>query len=343
MRPMPKPTSRVLAVLEILQAEHRVSGASLAERVGVDRRTIRRYIAHLVEIGVPVVAERGVDGGYSLATGYKLPPMMFSADEALALAVGLRAAGQIGLAGITPAVASTQAKLERVMPKEVRRRLRDIDDTVAMDFARPFAEGPSEALLALSAAARSQQRVKLRYRSAQGDETERELDTYGVAYRGGAWYAVGHCHLRRDLRSFRLDRVVQVLPVPASFGRPEGFDVLGYLASAIAALPRAHSVEVLLHTDLDTARRYLRPELARLKAARNGVLMQAEVDELVWMARDLSRLPFGFTIVKPAALKRVLAEHVQGLMAQLAIKPARALSPAPRTRAGSRGSPSRRG
>lgn len=340
---MPKPTSRVLAVLEILQAEHRVSGAALAERVGVDRRTIRRYIAHLVEIGVPIAAERGVDGGYSLATGYKLPPMMFSADEALALAVGLRAAGQIGLAGITPAVASTQAKLERVMPKEVRRRLRDIDDTVAMDFARPFAEGPSTALLALSAAARAQQRVRLRYRTAHGDETEREVDTYGVAYRGGAWYAVGHCHLRRDLRSFRLDRVVEVQPVPASFGRPEGFDVLGYLASAIAALPRAHSVEVLLHTDLATARRYLRPELARLQAARQGVRMQAEVDELVWMARDLSRLPFGFSIVKPVALKRALAEHVQGLMAQLQIRPPRAKPQAARTTAGTRGSPSRRG
>src|SRR5689334_22087736 len=98
MRTMAKPTSRVLAVLEILQAELRVSGADLARRAGVDRRTIRRYIAHLVEIGVPIDAERGRDGGYALRAGYKLPPMMFSPEEALALAVGLRAAGQIGMA-----------------------------------------------------------------------------------------------------------------------------------------------------------------------------------------------------------------------------------------------------
>ncbi len=338
---MAKPTSRVLAVLEILQAEHRVTGAELARRTGVDRRTIRRYVAHLVEIGVPIDAERGCDGGYALAPGYKLPPMMFSADEALALAVGLRAAGQIGLSGITPAVASTQAKLERVMPKAVRRRLGDIDRTVALDIARPFAEGSGAALLALSAAARAQQRVHLRYRSADGSDTERELDTYGVAYRGGAWYAVGHCHLRKDLRSFRLDRVAEVQPLPASFGRPPGFDVLAYLSKAIATLPRAHGVEVMLHTDLATARRYLSPDLAQLSEVPGGVRLQAQVDGLDWMARDLARLPFGFTIAKPVALRRVLAEHLQRLLDELqpsykrSSRPPSARSEAPQTKAAS--------
>jgi len=314
---MPKPTSRVLAVLEVLQAEHRVSGAELARRTGVDRRTIRRYIAHLVEIGVPIDAERGCDGGYALRSGYKLPPMMFSADEALALAVGLRAAGQIGLAGITPAVASTQAKLERVMPREVRRRLGDIDRTVALDVVRPFAEGSAQALLALSAAARAQQRVRLQYRSAHGEQTEREIDPYGVAYRGGAWYAVGHCHLRRDLRSFRLDRVGEVRPLPHSFGLPADFDVLAYLADAIAALPRAHSVDVLLHTDVASARRLLRPELAQLHEVRGGVRLRAEVDDLDWMARELARLPCSFAIRKPAALRTALATHVGRLLTHL--------------------------
>jgi predicted DNA-binding transcriptional regulator YafY len=316
---MGKPTSRVLAVLEILQTEHRVSGADLAHRVGVDRRTVRRYIAHLVELGVPIDSERGCDGGYALRAGYKLPPMMFGPEEALALAVGLRAAGQIGLAGITPAVASTQAKLERVLPPALKRRLGDIDRTVAMDFARPFAEGSSQALLCLSAAARAQQRVRLRYRSAHGDASEREVDPYGVAYRGGAWYMVGHCHLRRDLRSFRLDRVVDAEPLPKSFGRPEGFDVLGYLSHAIATLPRAHRVEVLLHTDLETARRALRPELAVLAPARGGVRMRAQADELPAMARELARLPFGFRIVQPVALKKALAAHLRMLMTEAGI------------------------
>ena len=321
MPTMGKPTSRVLAVLEMLQASHRVTGPELARRTGVDERTIRRYIAHLMELGVPIDTERGRDGGYALSRGYKLPPMMFGPDEALALAVGLRAAAQLGLAGITPSVSSTQAKLERVMPAEVRRRLGDIDRTVAMDFARPFAEGSTSALLTLSAAARAQQRVRLRYVTAQGQTSDRELDTYGVAYRGGAWYAVGHCHLRRDLRSFRLDRVESVDLVPASFGRPERFDVLDYLTQAIATLPRAHRVEVRLHTTPEAARRALRPELAVLEPMRGGgVRMRAQADELPALARELSRLPFPFTIVTPVALKRALATHVRQLMSAAGLR-----------------------
>ena len=313
---MSKPTSRVLAVLELLQAGAGLGGAELAQRVGVDRRTVRRYITHLIDLGVPIDAQRGRDGGYALRPGYKLPPMMFTADEALALAVGLRAAGELGLAGITPAIASTQAKLERVMPLGLRRRLKDIDQAVSLDLVRPFAAGTTAALLGLSAAARAQQRVRLGYRSADEHETSREVDVYGLAWRGGAWYAVGHCHLRRDLRSFRLDRVLEVEALPKSFGRPPGFDVLGYLVRSIAMLPRAHAVEVMLDTDLERARRVVFVELGTLTACERGVRLDAQADDLDWVARELARLPFGFTIKKPAALRRALVAHGRALIAR---------------------------
>lgn len=317
---MSHPTSRVLAVLELLQAGSGLGGAELAHRVGVDRRTVRRYIALLQQLGVPIDAQRGRDGGYAMRPGHKLPPMMFTADEALALAVGLRAAGELGLSGITPAIASTQAKLARVMPSGLRRRLADIDQTVSLDLVRPFAQGATAALLALSAAARAQQRVLLRYRSAEQQDSERELDVYGLAYRGGAWYAVGHCHLRRDLRSFRLDRVQSVQALPKSFGRPAGFDVLGYLVRSIAMLPRAYAVEVLLDTDLENARRAVFVELGELKAVRRGVQLCAQADNLDWVARELARLPFGFKIIKPAALRRALAAHGQALIERAAAR-----------------------
>ena len=311
---MSKPTTRVLAVLELLQAGAGLSGPELARRVGVDGRTVRRYIGHLLDMGVPVEVQRGRDGGYALRPGYKLPPMMFTADEALALAVGLRAAGELGLGGITPAIASTQAKLERVMPLGLRRRLKDIDQTVSLDLVRPFAAGTTAALLGLSAAARAQQRVRLNYRGADERETERDVDVYGLAYRGGAWYAVGHCHLRRDLRSFRLDRVLEVEALPKSFGRPPGFDVLGHLVRSIAMLPRAFAVEVLLDTDLERARRVVFVELGTLTTCKGGVRLDAQADDLDWVARELARLPFGFTIRKPAALRRALIAHGQALI-----------------------------
>ncbi|MBT9598846.1 MAG: YafY family transcriptional regulator [Vitreoscilla sp.] len=314
---MVAPTGRVLAVLELLQSGHGLGGAELARRVGVDRRTVRRYVVHLQQLGVPVEATRGRDGGYALRPGFKLPPMMFSADEALALAVGLRAASKLGLDGITPAIASTQAKLERVMPTDLRHRLGDVEQTVQLDLARPFAVGATGTLVALSAAARRQQRVRLRYRNVDQADSEREVDVYGLAYRGGGWYAVGHCHLRQDLRCFRLDRVQSVEALPASFGRPEGFDVLAHLQRAIATLPRAHAVSLWLDTDLATARRSVFVELGSLAAApRGGVRLAVQADDLAWVARELSRLPFGFRILKPVALKRALAAHARRLLEQ---------------------------
>src|SRR6185437_11343430 len=123
---MPRPASRVLAVLELLQARGTVGGAAMAERLGVDRRTLRRYVATLEEMGIPVVAQRGRDGGYSLVPGFKLPPLMFSEDETLALSLGLLAARSLGLADAAPAVASAQAKLERVMPAALKERARAV-------------------------------------------------------------------------------------------------------------------------------------------------------------------------------------------------------------------------
>src|SRR5467141_2776140 len=113
---MPRPTTRVLAVLEMLQTHGRMSGAELARRIEVDGRTVRRYIAILEELGIPITAERGRDGAYMLVAGFKLPPMMFTDDEALALSVGLLAARGLGLAEAAPAVSSAMAKLERVTP-----------------------------------------------------------------------------------------------------------------------------------------------------------------------------------------------------------------------------------
>jgi len=133
---MTQPTVRVLAVLEVLQSQGRVSGPELARRVGVDGRTLRRYIAMLEELGIPIVAERGRFGGYALIAGFKLPPLVFSNDEALALGVGLLAARSLGLADAAPAVAGAQAKLQRVMPQSLKRRLRAIDETVALDLSR---------------------------------------------------------------------------------------------------------------------------------------------------------------------------------------------------------------
>lgn len=312
-RPARQPANRLLAALELLQAQHRVSGAALAAELAVDRRTVRRYISTLEEMGIPIVAERGRDGGYALVQGYKLPPMMFSTDEAVALSLGLRAARQMGLGDLAPAVASAQAKLDRVMPEQPRRQAAAIHDSVALDLSRP-AGGERPAFLAeLAQAARLGQRVRLHYVAAnRSAASDRPVDPYGVAYRGGHWYLVGHCHLRRGLRSFRLDRILRLALLPERFARPPGFDVLDYLKRALAELPRAHSIEVRLHCDADTARSTLFGEIAVLAEAKagdgdgDGTTAHVQADDLAWVARELARLPCRFEVVRPVALREAL-------------------------------------
>ena len=131
---MSSPTTRVLTVLELLQSHGRLSGAELAGRLGVDGRTLRRYIERLDELGIPVTSSRGRYGHYSLVAGFELPPMMFTDDEALAISVGLLASRSLGLAEAAPAVESAQAKLERVLPTSLKSRLRALSETVTLDL-----------------------------------------------------------------------------------------------------------------------------------------------------------------------------------------------------------------
>jgi predicted DNA-binding transcriptional regulator YafY len=309
------PTTRVLAVLELLQTHGRLSGAELAARLQIDRRTLRRYIVTLEDIGIPITAERGRHGGYALMAGFKLPPMMFTDDEALALSVGLLAARELGLAEAAPAVASAQAKLERIMPANLKRRVGAVDETVRLDLSRPTAPADNAALVVLSAAAQAGRRVHLRYRAPGQAESVRDFDTYGLAYRAGCWYAVGSCHLRAATRSFRLDRIVEARQLDATFTRPDGFDALAHLALSIATLPRAYSATVLLKTDLQAARRHLFDAAGTFEQTNDGVLVRNQSEDLDWFARELARLPFPFEIVEPPALRDAVRACAHRLLA----------------------------
>jgi predicted DNA-binding transcriptional regulator YafY len=319
---MPHPASRVLAVLELLQSRGRISGPELAQRINVDVRTLRRYIVLLEELGIPITTERGRHGAYMLVAGFKLPPMMFTDAEALALSMGLLAARSLGLHAGESALASAQAKLERVMPDSLKRRLRAVETTVSIESPGvPAAHADTPALMLLTHAAHAAERLHLHYRSAQGEESRRDFDTYGLGFRGGAWYAVGFCHLRRGVRGFRVDRILEAQPLPVRFRQPKGFDVLEWLTRTIATLPRAHRVEVLLHADPAKAREAFSPAIGLFETASNGVLLRVRTDDLAWFARQLARVPFEFEVRTPHRLRREILAHAARLQ-KLATAPA---------------------
>jgi predicted DNA-binding transcriptional regulator YafY len=296
------PTTRVLTVLELLQSRSRMSGAELAERLEVDPRTVRRYVTMLQDLGVPVESESGRYGGYRLRPGYKLPPMMFTEEEALALSLGLLVARRLGLSEAAPAVEGALAKLDRVLPDQLRGRVQAVQGALAFTPWRGTSSPSDPAiLLALTSAAQFTQRVHLRYRGE--DVTERDVDPYGVVHHQGRWYAVGWCHLRDDVRVFRLDRIVALQPLGETFARPLDFDCAEFLLHSFATIPYGWPIEVLLELSLEEARRRIAPDTGTLEPVRGGVILRAQADPLDWMARTLVHIGCPFRVLHPPELR----------------------------------------
>ena len=303
---MPHPTTRVLAVLELLQSHGQIGGAELAARVEVDRRTLRRYITMLEDMGIPITTEQGRYGGYRLVPGFKLPPMMFTDEEAQALSLGLIAARGLGLSDSAPAIESVQAKLDRVLPSAPRKTISALRESVALQTGGAHANADARLLRVLSESAQARHTAALRYRAADGALTSREFDVYGLVFRAGRWYVIGHCHLRSGLRTLRLDRVAHADVTGHGFTKPEKFDAAEYLTRALATMPRGTPTEVLLLTNLETAQREVLNTMGVCEACKDGVLLRGSADELDWYARELMRLPFRFKIIAPASLHAML-------------------------------------
>jgi len=301
------PTTRVLTILELLQARPGLSGAELAARLEVDRRTVRRYITILHDLGIPIEATRGPLGGYRIRPGFKLPPLMLADDEALAITLSLIAARRQGSAADALAIEGALAKIERVLPEGLRARVQAVQSVVTFSatLAAPLPNGAI--IMELSAAAQQQRRILLRYQSGE-QETVRSFDPYGLVYHWDRWYTVGWCHLREGMRVFRLDRVRNATPEQATFTCPQDFDSLAYVLDSLASTPWSWSVEVLLETTLEDARRRIPPGNAIIKPVAGGVLVQLGVDQLDLMARRLMLLGCPFIVRQPPELRDALRQ-----------------------------------
>ena len=312
---MSRPTARVLALLEILQAGGAFGVARLAERLGVDERTVRRYASHLADLGIPVEARRGRYGGYRLAPGYKLPPLMLTDDEAVAIVLGLVAGQRAGL--VTAAGSASEsalAKVRRVLPDAVAGRIESLLATA--DFTalpRQAAPAGSEVLLTLAAAARDRHPVRITYTAWAGGTGDRVLEPYGLVFHSGRWYTSGYDSASGEVRTFRLDRITAAESIEGSFEVPDGFDPTGHVLAGLASVPYAHEVVVLLRATLADARRRLPRVVGDLVEVAGGVRLTMRAERLDGAARMLAGLPWRFTVERPAAL----IDEVEALAAQL--------------------------
>ncbi len=299
---MYSPTTRLLTILELLQTYERLSSTELASRLEVDVRTVRRYIVMLQDMGIPVEGEMGRDGGYSLRPGFKLPPMMFTNEEMVALVVGLQVARHLGLSAASCAVEGAMAKLQRVLPDTLRQQAASIQTALVFDLpvSRPQVQ---EAIFAyLGQAIHETRQVRIIYKT-ENDETRRIVDPYGLVCHDGRWYLIGYCHLRADRRVFRLDRIVDVELQHETFIPPADFDSLGFFYQSIAAIPDRWNIEVLLKTTLEQVAERVPPELGTLVQYPNGILFRAAVGDIDWIARFLVGLGCPLVVHQPPELK----------------------------------------
>jgi predicted DNA-binding transcriptional regulator YafY len=302
------PIMRVLTVLEILQAREHVSGAELAERLEVDIRTVQRYIVRLQDLSIPVEAVRGAGGFYRLRSGFRLPPLMFTDEEAFALALGLRALRQLGLAAFAPATEGAAAKLGRVLPQALRENIRTLEEVVAVEPGPWVMSTSAEFLIRVASAIRMCRRVSFRYKSHAGAESRRELEPYGVIHTDGRWYLIGRCLAREAMRTFRLDRVGELHVQPETFARPGDFDAGQYLREHMPFVESDFAIDVWIDMPIADAEHTFAPWRVVAEEDNGGTRLRCGRDRLQMFAAMLLTVGRRIVVREPEALRETFRE-----------------------------------
>ena len=315
---MAKPLARVLALLDILQAGGTHPLRELSGRLGVDERTVRRYIDHLLDLDVPVESVRGRYGGYRLAPGYRMPPLMLTEDEAVAVLLGLTGTRRATLQPDTAvAVESATAKLRRVLPRALATRLDAlVAATSYADEGRAPTTPETGVLLTVAEAAVRRRPLALTYRDKNDRSTERVLEPYGVVALRGRWYATGFDSRSRQIRSFRLDRVTRAVVQEGQFSVPDRFDPAAQVAEAVSGASYRHAVTVRIQGSEKVVRMRMLGSIATIEpvAGEPGwVRAHWRVQRLDWVPSVLAGLDRPFIIEEPDQLRervRALAERL---------------------------------
>ena len=314
---MQTPTSRLLELLELLQTRPLTTGREISDRLAIDARTVRRYIAALQELGIPVEGQRGVGGGYRVRPGFRLPPLMLSGDEAVVVVLGLLAARRQGLESSEGSVEGALAKIHRVLPDTLRRRVEALETTLGFTAAeRTGAPVDSDVALLLAEAIRRGKRLAFAYRAFDGEETARDVSPHGLVVHSGRWYLAAFDHGRADRRTFRVDRMRGVaLTDEPWLAPPKGFDAVAHVSRSLANVPWRWEVVVHLDLSVDEAAERIPATVAELLESEGGTLLRMRVGSLDWMAGVLARLGCRFSIREPAELR----ESVRALSERLAV------------------------
>jgi predicted DNA-binding transcriptional regulator YafY len=276
---MTETSSRLLELLSLLQARREWSGGELADRLDVSGRTVRRDVERLRQLGYPVESVTGPSGGYRLAAGTAMPPLLLDDDEAIAIAVGLRTAARASVAGIEETAVRALVKLEQVLPAHLRRRVQALGSaTIAPPLDGPTVE--PQHLTVIAAACRDSECLRFAYRSRDGTDSRRVVEPDALVNLGRRWYLVGWDRNREDWRTFRVDRLTR----PASTGvrfaprKLPAKDAAEYVRRSITETPARFEAKVTLHVAAD--------QIARRFSPYSGTVTPIDADSCEYVTRD---------------------------------------------------------
>jgi predicted DNA-binding transcriptional regulator YafY len=313
---MANTSSRTLRLLSLLQTHRFWAGDELADRLGVSPRTLRRDVDRLRELGYPVEARRGIDGGYQLAAGAALPPLVLDDDEAVALAIGLRAAAQGAIDGIEESSVRALAKVARIMPPHLRRR---VDALRAMTSGPAvWSGGPSVdagVLTTVAQACRDEERLRFWYTAQSTERSTRHVEPHRLVSLGRRWYLVAFDLGRNDWRSFRLDRLDNLRTTGMRF-QPRALpaeDALSFVRAGIDNLPTRRRIEALVHASGATVRSRVGQWATVEDLDEATCRLRMTVDNLDWPVLTLGAIGADFEVVRPPEL----IDHIHAWGARL--------------------------
>ncbi|MCI3272425.1 helix-turn-helix transcriptional regulator [Streptomyces cylindrosporus] len=298
--------ARLLTLLSLLQTPREWPGGELAERLGVSRRTVRRDIDRLRELGYPVQATLGAEGGYRLVAGKAMPPLVLDDEEAVAIAVGLRAGAGHALEGVDEASVRALAKLEQVLPSRLRHRVSTLQAATTPLTSGDGASIAPETLTVMASTVAGRERLRFAYRAGDGTESRRVTEPYRLVSTGRRWYLVAYDLDRADWRTFRVDRVSEPFATGARFvprELPTG-SAAEYLRRSMQRHQESYDFEVTFAAPAPEVAGRLPKWLGTPEPLDAGSCrLRATVGDAVeWTALRLALLGFEFTVQEPEEL-----------------------------------------
>ena len=312
MDPGASPTARALLTLELLQGSPGITAERLADKLGVSERAARRYVAVLRDAGIAIDSERGPYGGYRVGRGLRLPPLVFTATEALGLVMAVLD-GHHDAGDPTDPVGSAVGKLVRALPEPVAAQAEAVRRSTAPAPDRAAARPDVGTTSTLVQACSDRRRVRLGYRSESGSEWDTKVDPWALVVRHGRWYLLCHSHAADALRAYRVDRVQRVDVLGDTFVPPADLDPVALLEEHLA-VGWEYDVEVVIEAPLDPVARCVPRSLGRLEAVGPSTTrLVATTSNPTWYAQQLAAVPTRYRVVGGPELQaatRVLGQRM---------------------------------